>query len=727
MNVHQLDDISRYVRYLQESEREVHSLFRELLIGVTNFFRDPESFKALETKVLPKLVAGKPEGYQLRIWVPGCSSGEEAYSIAILITEYLQQHPHSIDVRIFGTDIDKEAIEVARNGRYPRSIVADLGEERLKRNFVKQDDGRYLAKKSIREMLIFAPQNLINDPPFTKLDLLCCRNLLIYLGPELQRKLLLLPLFHYSLKPGGFLFLGSSETIGQATDLFATIDRKWKIFRRLPSADVVHPALILPKGSRKSGDKIGEIDGTVIDRAEELSTFRLIETILRETDTPPCAIIDNACNIVYIHGRTGRYLEPAEGRASVNILEMAKPGLTSALATAIQQVSIHNKQVVNENLRVPCDSGHLRVNLPVKPVLARSTLHGLIMVLFEEAAPAAKTAKATAPVERKPSRSAEELEYELRHTRESLQTLVEELETSNEELKSANEELQSTNEELQSTNEELETSKEELQSLNEESSTLNSELQSRIDELASTNDDIKNLLDNTGIATVFLDSDLRIRRFTPQSAEIISLEGADIGRPLAHFATELAGVNLPNQAHKVLDDLATRKFEARSKNQRMFEICLRPYRTVSNMIDGVVITFDDITERKEQESRLQQAKAYAENIVNTLREPLVVLDGKLRVLSASGAFYEAFDTTEADTVRMSLFELGNKQWDIPELRTLLEDILPANTSVEAFRVDHDFPDIGPRSMLLNARQMVSNGEQKLILLAIQDITGRKQT
>jgi two-component system, chemotaxis family, CheB/CheR fusion protein len=607
MNVHQIDGISDYVRYLQESDREANILFKELLIGVTNFFRDPEAFHLLQTKALPRLLAGKPDDYAVRVWVPGCASGEEAYSLAIVLHECMEQLGRHFHVQVFGTDIDEDAINVARAGIYPESIVADVSQERIRRFFTKEEDGQYRVRKLIREMLVFAPQNVIKDPPFTKLDVLSCRNVLIYLGPELQRRLL--PVFHYSLKSDGILFLGSSETIGQATDLFALTHKKWKIYRRKGSGAAQHAVLDFPP----QPDSYEARDLAVpqaVQRAEELSALQLVETILQQTETPPCAIINDACNVVYIHGRTGKFLEPAAGKASVNIVEMARPGLRRELASAIRQVATHKQETTCRGLTVDCDGDSVFANLTVKPILEQIAMRGLMMVVFEEtAAPAKQTKRTPRPATvRQEGKSTEELERDLQYTRENLQTTIEELETSNEELKSINEELQSTNEELQSTNEELETSKEELQSLNEESATVNAELQARIDELSNTNDDMKNLLDSTEIATIFLDTDLRVRGFTPKATDIIPLTAADSGRPINHLASMLLDTDLVKYGGEVLSNLAVQETEAESRDGRHYVMRVRPYRTVRNVIDGVVITFEDVTERQRAEDALRNSE-----------------------------------------------------------------------------------------------------------------------
>ena len=719
MNVHQLDDINDYVRFLQESDKEAAILFNELLIGVTNFFRDADAFASL-SNALMEMLQSRPADYTVRVWVAGCSSGEEAYSVAMLLIECMESLKRHFSVQIFATDIDDNAIATARGGLYPASILADVSEERLRRFFIREEDGQYRIRKNVREMLVFAPQNLIKDPPFTKLDLLCCRNLLIYLGPELQQKLL--PLFHYSLKDDGILFLGSSETIGQHTDCFRPLDKKWKIFHAvrsltLPRQPLVFP--VLPPGHAEAKEAAMPDS---IQQLEETSAFQMVEAILQQSDAPPCVIINEACNILYVYGKTGRFLEPAEGKVSVNLLEMVRPGLKKELTEAIHKVALHKQAVSCKGISVQYNSSGLVIDLLVKPILESSVMRGMLMVVFDEVSGTeGKLQPKRRAISNRPARSAAELEEELHHTRENLQTTIEELETSNEELKSTNEELQSTNEELQSTNEELETSKEELQSLNEEAATVNAELQSRIDELSNANDDMKNLLDSTDIATVFLDSDLRIRRFTPRVTDIIPLAAADAGRPVSHFSTTLIDIDLVGDARAVLEDLIVREKEAVSKDGKVFLIRLRPYRTVANVIDGVVITLTDISERKQMEETLQRQVNLAEGIVNTIREPLLVLDARLRVISANPSFYTMFHTSAAETEGRFIYELGNGQWKIPKLRELLEEILPSSTSLDDFRVDHTFKSIGSRTILINARRIDAANEE-LILLAIMDIS-----
>ncbi|RLL56003.1 chemotaxis protein CheR [Mariprofundus sp. EBB-1] len=722
MNVHHLGDIFDYVRYLQESDREADILFDELLIGVTNMFRDPDAFYSLANYGLIEMMKQKPEGYTFRVWVAGCSTGEEAYSIAILILECMEKLKCDFQVQVFATDIDEKAITIARRGVYASTIAKDVNDKRLKRYFIKLDDGQYQVKKMVREILVFAPQNVIKDPPFTKLDLISCRNLLIYLGSELQKKLL--PVFHYSLKPEGILFLGSSETIGQQNiDYFSVVDKKWKIFKALPFKMTTTPILNFPGAPIA----LGEQELTVSDKVqkiEEISAFQLVEAILQQSDAPPCVIIGVDNNITYIHGKTGRFLEPSQGQVTVNLLAMLRPGLKKAFSEAIQQVGMHNQDVVCKGLQVEHSGGYINVDMTVRPIREPMAMHSMTMVVFEEVSEKGADHQPKRVKVRSKPKTVEELEQDLRFTKEHLQSTIEELETSNEELKSINEELQSTNEELQSTNEELETSKEELQSLNEESVTVNSELQGRIEDLSASNDDMKNLLDSTEIAIVFLDIDLCVRRFTPAVSALIPLAASDAGRPIKHFASNLLYEDLTQDAEKVLNDLSVINKDVVSKCGSEYHMQMRPYRTVNNVIDGVVVTFDNISASKEAEKRAIRAKLYAESILNTVRQSLLVLDKDLRVVSANPLFYKYFSAKRKDTIGHVIYDLGNGQWNIPKLRELLDEVLNKNSVFDDYEVEYEFEAIGKHKMILNARKVIGfdsdSDSDELILLAIEN-------
>lgn len=734
MCVHKITNIDVYIRYLRENPQEIELLFKELLIGVTNFFRDHEAFEALKEKALPHILKDRARGNVLRIWVPGCSTGEEAYSIAIILLECLEKVKQRgiCKIQIFATDIDKDAIDKARHGVYASNIAADVSPERLQRFFIKEDNG-YRLRKEIREMVVFAPQNVIMDPPFTKLDLISCRNVLIYMTAELQKKLL--PLLHYALNPGGLLFLGTSETVGNLTDLFTSVDNKWRIFRRKESASARMGMLELPVSPLFHGEDKPQhapnarksIETTISDMAQQ---------VLSEHFTPSAVIINEKGDIVYISGRTGKYLEPAAGKTNINIFAMAREGLRSELEVSIRRAITQKKTITMKGLMVKTNGDHQTIDLTVKPFSESEGVKGLLMVVFGDiGAPSKRAASGKVKIGSASRQSTmyKELEKELVFTRERLQTTVEEMETSREELKSSNEELQSTNEELQSTNEELTTSKEELQSMNEELVTVNTELQTKINELAGANNDMQNLLNNIEIATIFLDNDLNVRRFTPQTTKILNLIPSDVGRPITHIVSNLKHEALIDDIKTVLQTLVFKDAQVQTKDGRWYLMRIMPYRTLDNIIGGVVATFTEITGVKRLEASLreneviQEACRFAESIVETVREPLLILDADLRVVSANQSFYRTFQVSPEETKNSFLYELGNRQWDIPELRRLLGDILPKNNQINDFRMDHVFPKIGRRVIRLNARRLMRKdiGTQ-MMLLAVEDVTERKK-
>jgi two-component system CheB/CheR fusion protein len=716
MSVHQIEKLPDYVRYLERNPREVTILFKEILIGVTNFFRDPQAFAALAHCLLSDVLAEKPKDYPLRVWVPGCSSGEEVYSIAMILRECADKLKKNFKVQIFGTDIDSDGIDTARAGLYPASITADVTPDRLKRFFVKE--GRaYRIKKEIREMAVFAIQDVLKDPPFTKLDLLSCRNLLIYLDAELQKKLL--PLFHYALRPDGILFLGTSESIDGFTDLFTLMDKKWKLFKRRASSASAETMVQFPAAPLHP-DGIRSIPANQRKPMRESTVSETAQKILVENFAPPCVFVDGNGQVIYTHGRTGKYLELAPGHANLNVVEMARDGIRHELAAAMRTAKLRKRQVSLAGLLVKTNGGSQEITLTVKPVRGAESIGELLMVVFEDMAPKQiKPGKIKGNVAPRAVERISQLEQELSYSQEHLKTTVEELETSNEELKSSNEELQSTNEELQSTNEELETSKEELQTLNEELVTVNAELQGKIEELSRSNDDMKNLLDGTRIATVFLDNQLRIKRFTSEATKIINLIPSDVGRPISHIVSNLDQDTLSQDAQQVIDSLAAKEQTVRTKEGRWYLSRLIPYRTIDNIIDGVVITFTDITE----ETMIHDARNLAEGIVESVRDPLVVLNEKFQVIAANSTFYGVFRTAPDSTFGRSFFELGNGQWNVPKLRGLLEQILPQNKQINHFLLEHDFPTIGRKKMSIDAlrirREGVATGT---ILLIIKDVT-----
>ncbi|MHB1398168.1 MAG: chemotaxis protein CheB [Trichloromonadaceae bacterium] len=609
MGIHQLSRIAAYVRYLQENPQEVELLFKELLIGVTGFFRDPAAWEQIQDDAIPALLASQPTGRALRAWSVGCSSGEEAYSLAMVFKESLARAKPKADftLQIFATDLDRDAINKARQGVYPANITADVSAERLQRFFIREDSG-YRVGKEIRAMVTFATQNIIMDPPFTKLDILICRNLLIYLTPELQKKLL--PLFHYSLNPGGVLFLGSSESVGTHTALFAPLHLKARLFRRresvLPAEPVAFPASFVPAlpGVPK--------ELTPLKPATNLQS--LADQLLLQHFSPPAVLTNDQGDILYISGRTGKYLEPAAGKANWNIFAMAREGLRFDLGIAFQKALRHNAAITVRGLKVSEEGAAQTVDLTVQAITEPEALRGMVMIVF--------TGVPTPPAIKAPSRSRTkasgdarvfELEQELRPLREELQTTREEMQSSQEELKSTNEELQSTNEELQSTNEELTTSREEMQSLNEELQTVNAEQQSKMDELARTNNDMRNLLNSTEIVTVFLDSDLHVRRFTPGANKLFKLIPGDVGRPLSDIVSDLLYPEMIEETREVLRTLVFSEKQISASNGRWFSVRIMPYRTMEDVIGGVVITFADITAAKKLEAELRGEIARLEN------------------------------------------------------------------------------------------------------------------
>ncbi len=605
MGLHQISRMAAYVRYLQENSQELDLLFKELLIGVTNFFRDPAAWEQLREQAIPRLLASRSPGQALRAWAPGCSTGEEAYSLAIVFREAVEQikPKGNFALQIFATDLDGDGIDKARQGFFPENIAADVSPERLRRYFIKEERG-YRVRKEIREMVIFAPQNLIMDPPFTKLDLLSCRNLLIYLSPEVQKKLM--PLFHYSLNPGGVLFLGSAETIGGAGDRFTPLSGKARIFRRTESALPPEP-VEFPSSFSVPRSDVGEVRPSP---KPPLSLQALADQLVLQRYAPPAVLVNDKGDILYISGHTGKYLEPAAGKANWNLFAMAREGLRYELTSAFQKALRQPGRMTLHGLKVGTDGGEQCVEVAVQRLDEPGPLQGLVMIVFTDvAAPVAAKAADRASKGHAHTARLTELERELQRVSAEARATHEEMQTSQEELRSANEELQSTNEELQSTNEELTTSKEEMQSLNEELQTLNTELQAKVDELSRASNDMKNLLDSTDIATLFLDRELRVRRFTSEATKIIKLIPGDVGRPITDLVSDLNDPTLADDVRAVLQTLVPSEKPVAARDGRWFTVRIMPYRTLDDRIDGVVITFADITAAKTLEARLRAEQA----------------------------------------------------------------------------------------------------------------------
>ena len=597
IDVHGLPDRSAYVAFLRENPQERAMLFRELLIGVTGFFRDTPVWQALRERTLPSLLAGLPDGHRLRAWVVGCSTGEEAYSLAMVFREVLDEMPSHAQctLQIFATDLSRDAIDRARRGLFSAAITGEMSAQRLSRFFIEQEGG-YRIDKRLRDSIVFAPHDVISDPPFTRLDFLSCRNLLIYFKPALQRALL--PLFHYSLRPGGVLLLGNSETIGRFDGQFDTVDPKLRIYVRRPSARTlllpnfpVKPVTIspLPREIKVPEKQVP---------APNLQTYA--EQLLLQNFSPPAVLVNERGDILYINGRTGPYLEPAAGKANWNLHVMARDGLRDALSSALLQATSRHEPVELHGLALP-EGGQLhRFDVVVRPLLEPGLLQGMLLVVFRPAAAQPRTRR------RRPAPGAmqQEFETELQQLREQIQTMREDMRVSQEELQASNEELQSNNEELQSTNEEMTSSKEEMQSMNEELQAVNAELQTRVDELAIAQSDMRNLLNSIDIATLFLDGELNVRRYTEQSRKIFSLREADIGRPISDLSSTLIYPDLQNDIREVLRTLVFCEKSVPTTDGHWFTVRIMPYRALDDRIKGVVITFVDVTVAKQLEARL---------------------------------------------------------------------------------------------------------------------------
>jgi two-component system CheB/CheR fusion protein len=598
--IHQIDSIQSYVRFLQENPKEVELLFNELLIGVTSFFRDPVVWEALKDKVLPELINELPDGHVLRAWVTGCSTGEEAYSLAIVFKEAMRKMNgfKKLTLQIFATDLDNDAIEKARRGVFSNKIAQDVSPERLSNFFTPDNDG-FRVNAAIREMVVFAPQSVTKDPPFIKLDILTCRNMLIYMELELQKKLI--ALFSYSLSVGGLLLLGSAETISGYNESFIELNSKLKIYRR--SSNVQSPPLIdFPFYHHRIMTTEKKIQPKIVENIQTLA-----DQILLQRFSPASVLVNEQGDIVYITGRTGKYLEPVAGKANWNIYAMARDGIRHELPGAFRKATQSFDPVVISNLRIGNSGMVSFVDMTVQRIEKPDSIRGMIMVVFTDVSALIEHNEVTNPkVQHSSSARQKELELEVKRCNEEIQSISEEMQTSQEELKSTNEELQSTNEELQSTNEELTTSKEEMQSLNEELQTVNVELQRKLSDFSRSNDDMKNLLNSTEVATLFLDNDLNIRRFTDHVVKIFKLRIVDIGRPFTDLVNDLEYPEIESHAIQVIKSLVPIETAIETHDKRWFNIRIMPYRTIDNHIDGLVITFFDITTSKKLEIQLKE-------------------------------------------------------------------------------------------------------------------------
>jgi two-component system CheB/CheR fusion protein len=722
MLVHKIPGVNDYIRLLTDSPEETALLFNDILIRVTRFFRDPESFVALRESVFPKLVERWNESSPLRIWVVGCSTGEEVYSMAVELLEFLGDRDGHPPIQIFGTDISESAIEQARAGAYPASIADDVGPERLSRFFVAADSG-YRIARFVRDLCIFARQDVTHDPPFSKLDLLVCRNVLIYLGPVLQKRLL--AMFEYALKPGGFMMLGGAETTGLYNGGFAVVDKKNRIYSRKADSSGRHKAIHRPTGRVDASPlrpTSGPVEGAgIVDQANQA---------ILERFAPPGVIVDSDLQITQFRGQTGSFLEPAPGDATLNLLKMAREGLLHGLRSAFNEARTSQAAARREGLRIEGRDRTRIVDVEVIPLMPSARGRHYVVLFQERSTVAAdrdrseKKSPGEAP-QSDDERSLKLLREELSASRDYLQSIIHDLEAANEELQSANEEILSSNEELQSTNEELDTAKEELQSTNEELNTINDELSGRNEELGRVNSDLVNLLGSVQIAIVIVSSDLGIRRFTPMAQKLFNLLPADVGRSIAHIKPDFQDVDLEKLIGEVVSEVRAIEREIQDSKGNWFSLRIRPYKTLDNRIDGAVMTLFDIGVLKKQQIELTRVRDLNRAVIETVRDPLIVVSREFVVQNVNRAFCRVFAVSPADVEGKNVHDLENGQWELADLRTLLEELRDRNTAFEGYRIDLRLLGDGTRSFDINATQIDPSDPNGLILLEMKEADGSK--
>jgi two-component system CheB/CheR fusion protein len=731
MVLHHLLKLKDYLRFIDANPIELDALYRDLLIHVTEFFRDAGTFDVLRLKILPSLLQDRnPEDGPLRLWIPGCSTGQEVYSLAMVLLEFLwaydkrQKSPAipQMPLQIFATDISDFALDRARAGVYAANEVSGISKEQLNRFFVCHDGG-YQIHKSVREMCVFAKQNVVKDPPFSNMDMISCRNLLIYFGPILQKRAI--PTFYYALKPRGYLMLGPAESLGSFEDLFTLADKKYKIYqkKRTTARVVAHfigPEYAVPRLEPAHSPNIPEA-GFDVDRE--------VERILAHRFVPASIVVNASMEIVQFRGKVGPYIEPASGHPTFSLSKMAREDLQVDLRDLLTRARKENKAVRKEGLRIASNGGTRTIDIEVIPLRGQSAGERLYIIAFQDAIrPASATAAGRRRLEKQTEKGRASQEWtrsqqEVQHLREQLHTLIDEHETTLEEFKSANAEILSANEELQSSNEELETTKEELQSSNEELSTLNEELQNSNAELTQANNDQLNLMTNVNLPVVMVGNDLRIRRFTPPAEKLLNLLPGDVGRRLGEIRSNIEPDDLEQVARTTIENAVFQEKEVRVKDGPWYMLRVRPYKTWEDKIEGAVLSFQDIDSLKRT---LDQTRGFAEALIENARESVLVLDEGLRVTLANPVFYHTFQVSPKETKGRLIYDLGNRQWDIPKLRDLFHEITTHNMRIDGFEMRHKFQHLGLRHMILNARRIEPPGGTQMIFLSIEDATGKKK-
>ena len=729
MVLHKSRELRDYATYLADHPEEITALYEDILIHVTSFFRDAPAFEVLKKKVFPRILKARQPGTPIRIWAPGCATGEEVYSLAMCLLESLKEAAESVPIQLFGTDVNEASLERARSGIYTQNQVKDVSPRRLKQFFTRLDRG-YQIKKPIREKCIFAKQDVFQDPPFSRLGLISCRNLLIYLGPELQKRVI--SIFHYALKPNGLLLLGGAENIAAYSELFAPVDRRYRIFARKPGAGRM--ALKRSSAEYVARDFKNLALPPRIGEAQAIPP--LAESILLARHGPAAVLVNSNLEILQFSGHTSAYLEPVSGPASLSVAKMAREGLAWEIRSAIQRSKKTGVPVRSGAVPIGTNGKTANVVVEVVPLPAPNSGERNFWVVFEPGGTEKSSQPDAGPAKGSDSRPGRRgaqlrdlarLERELQQTRERMVDIVRGQESTNEELQSANEEILSRNEELQSINEELETAKEELQSSNEELTTLNDELEHRYTELGQLNSDLTNLFGSLEIPILMLGKDLRIRRFSPAAEILFSLLPSDIGRPVNDMGFSAAIPDLKQRSAAVIDTGRPSDHSIQGPSGDWYSLRIHPYRIAEDKIEGAVVALLEITALKRASDAIEDARRYAEAIIEAVRESLLVLDSGLRVLTANHAFFKTFHSDPNSTVGKLIYDLGNGQWNIPRLRNMLEEILTRGTPFSNFEVEHEFPAIGRKTMLLNGRQFRSpKGGDPLILLAIDDETERRK-
>lgn len=722
MLVNNVPDLESYNRYVTDHPTEVDALCQDLLINVTSFFRDPETFELLKAEIIPGLLHERPANLPIRAWVAGCSTGEEAYSLAICLHEVLALHQVTLPIQIFATDVSDQVIDKARKGIY-QSLESQLSPERLKRYFTAVDDG-YQVNKIIRDMCVFARQNLISDPPFSNLDLISCRNVLIYLRPALQKRVF--QIFHYALKDAGILLLGPSESTGDS-ELFLNIDRKCKIYTRQTSMSRLNLGFILDKQPRTQERNLAASQSRAID-SEDLQT-EVDQMILTEF-SPAALVVNSKLEILHFRGPINPYLRISSGRASLNLFKMLHPDLVLEVRKAIHQVKKSAELVNRKLLQIQLKDKIQYLDLVVKPLKSAPLEELSFLIIFQEVSPPVEVLPPSPQrtARRKISLQDQEitqLKQELVVTKQHLQSIIEDKENYNQDLKVANEEILSSNEELQSTNEELETAKEEIQATNEELITINEELRTSISQANIVSNVLENLIRSVDIPILMLDSNLCIRRFTTPAQKYFNVIQSDVGRRFTDIKANLDIPNFEGLVQQVIETNLIQEQEIQDQDQHWHKLLIHPYRTVDNRIDGAVILLIDIQLLKQNSAALTVSLDYTNAIVEAIQIPLLFLNQDLRIESANHAFYEKFQLSPAATKSQFIYQLDGGRWNIPELENLLEIILPQTNRVEKYEVEHDFPKIGLRTLRINAYAMNQTDQAKSIFLAFEDITEAK--